>query len=194
MKKNQKKKIISIILREQTPKAIATGEDYTKTLLFDKKNMVEAFLRFCHGNKKAIGLASNQVAYNKKRISDRFFAIRDLEDLNKWKLIIDPHIKSYGGEPEVKTEKCLTWPGFDIIAKRYPSIVVSYYDINNNFVENRIIEEFESQIWQHEIAHLDGIKEEVVSKTFKRENNKVGRNDSCPCGSGKKYKKCCLKT
>jgi len=21
---------------------------------------------------------------------------------------------------------------------------------------------------------------------------KVGRNDSCPCGSGKKYKKCCL--
>jgi len=23
--------------------------------------------------------------------------------------------------------------------------------------------------------------------------NKVGRNDSCPCGSGKKYKKCCGK-
>jgi len=23
--------------------------------------------------------------------------------------------------------------------------------------------------------------------------NKVGRNDLCPCGSGKKYKKCCLK-
>ncbi|MFZ1404770.1 MAG: SEC-C metal-binding domain-containing protein, partial [Anaerolineae bacterium] len=21
----------------------------------------------------------------------------------------------------------------------------------------------------------------------------VGRNDPCPCGSGKKYKKCCLK-
>jgi uncharacterized protein YecA (UPF0149 family) len=20
----------------------------------------------------------------------------------------------------------------------------------------------------------------------------IGRNDSCPCGSGKKYKKCCL--
>lgn len=23
-------------------------------------------------------------------------------------------------------------------------------------------------------------------------NQKIGRNDSCPCGSGKKYKKCCL--
>ena len=22
--------------------------------------------------------------------------------------------------------------------------------------------------------------------------NKVGRNDPCPCGSGKKYKKCCI--
>jgi preprotein translocase subunit SecA len=27
-------------------------------------------------------------------------------------------------------------------------------------------------------------------KTVKREEPKVGRNDPCPCGSGKKYKKC----
>lgn len=25
-----------------------------------------------------------------------------------------------------------------------------------------------------------------------REHDKIGRNDPCPCGSGKKYKKCCL--
>ena len=25
-----------------------------------------------------------------------------------------------------------------------------------------------------------------------RGNAKIGRNDPCPCGSGKKYKKCCL--
>lgn len=25
-----------------------------------------------------------------------------------------------------------------------------------------------------------------------RDNKKVGRNDTCPCGSGKKYKDCCL--
>jgi uncharacterized protein YecA (UPF0149 family) len=24
-----------------------------------------------------------------------------------------------------------------------------------------------------------------------RQSVKVGRNDPCPCGSGKKYKKCC---
>ena len=27
---------------------------------------------------------------------------------------------------------------------------------------------------------------------FKRNSPKVGRNEPCPCGSGKKYKKCCL--
>lgn len=27
---------------------------------------------------------------------------------------------------------------------------------------------------------------------FKRASSKVGRNEPCPCGSGKKYKKCCL--
>lgn len=27
--------------------------------------------------------------------------------------------------------------------------------------------------------------------TFRREGPKIGRNDPCPCGSGKKYKKCC---
>jgi len=25
----------------------------------------------------------------------------------------------------------------------------------------------------------------------RREQPKVGRNDACPCGSGKKYKQCC---
>jgi len=30
--------------------------------------------------------------------------------------------------------------------------------------------------------------------TVRRESPKVGRNAPCPCGSGKKYKKCCLKT
>jgi preprotein translocase subunit SecA len=31
---------------------------------------------------------------------------------------------------------------------------------------------------------------EEKSHPVKRESKKVGRNDPCPCGSGKKYKKC----
>jgi len=30
------------------------------------------------------------------------------------------------------------------------------------------------------------------SKIFTHEDKKIGRNDPCPCGSGKKYKKCCI--
>jgi hypothetical protein len=30
-------------------------------------------------------------------------------------------------------------------------------------------------------------------ETYRREEPRVGRNDPCPCGSGKKYKKCCGK-
>lgn len=31
----------------------------------------------------------------------------------------------------------------------------------------------------------------VTQGTLRNEGPKVGRNDPCPCGSGKKYKKCC---
>jgi preprotein translocase subunit SecA len=36
-----------------------------------------------------------------------------------------------------------------------------------------------------------GADQPAPVKTVKREGKKVGRNDPCPCGSGKKYKKCC---
>lgn len=36
--------------------------------------------------------------------------------------------------------------------------------------------------------YLDG---EHETETVRNEGPKVGRNDPCPCGSGKKFKKCC---
>lgn len=32
----------------------------------------------------------------------------------------------------------------------------------------------------------------IRTKPLHRKNAKVGRNDPCPCGSGKKYKNCCM--
>ena len=51
-------------------------------------------------------------------------------------------------------------------------------------------------------AGLDGgqkAKKKIVVKkasgqTIVKDANSVGRNDPCPCGSGKKYKNCCLRT
>jgi len=46
-----------------------------------------------------------------------------------------------------------------------------------------------------ELHYLHGSEildeEEEMPKTVRRRQPKVGRNDPCPCGSGKKYKKCC---
>jgi hypothetical protein len=36
------------------------------------------------------------------------------------------------------------------------------------------------------------LPDENAHVTVRRETPKIGRNDPCPCGSGKKYKKCCM--
>ena len=37
-----------------------------------------------------------------------------------------------------------------------------------------------------------GSADSVQKKTPVRSTKKAGPNDPCPCGSGKKYKKCCM--
>ena len=44
---------------------------------------------------------------------------------------------------------------------------------------------------------LDSIKDMKIAPTnrqLSRKPPRVGRNDTCPCGSGAKFKKCCLRT
>lgn len=44
---------------------------------------------------------------------------------------------------------------------------------------------------EQELSFSHGNGQAAAKKPHKREAAKVGRNDPCPCGSGKKYKKCC---
>lgn len=56
------------------------------------------------------------------------------------------------------------------------------------------------QRWEKEDAENDAgewdgdydYDETFFPETYVRPEPKIGRNDPCPCGSGKKYKKCCL--
>jgi uncharacterized protein len=41
------------------------------------------------------------------------------------------------------------------------------------------------------LPYRQAIHERDMATTVRRVNPKVGRNDPCPCGSGKKFKKCC---
>jgi hypothetical protein len=53
--------------------------------------------------------------------------------------------------------------------------------------------------WLYNLEEWNGIlsaeKRDEITKKFRLSkmavSNKVGRNEPCPCGSGKKYKKCC---
>lgn len=40
------------------------------------------------------------------------------------------------------------------------------------------------------LSHLENLKSELMTEIVTSQLSKVGRNDPCPCGSGKKYKKC----
>ena len=40
-------------------------------------------------------------------------------------------------------------------------------------------------------ASFEGASQKTIKKVSVRKEQKVGRNDPCPCGSGKKYKNCC---
>ncbi|MCK4502872.1 MAG: SEC-C domain-containing protein [Desulfuromonadales bacterium] len=55
------------------------------------------------------------------------------------------------------------------------------------------VERMEAQQRQQKISMNRNADEEQIKKPTTRDEEKVGRNDPCPCGSGKKYKKCCGK-
>jgi preprotein translocase subunit SecA len=68
-----------------------------------------------------------------------------------------------------------------------------------DFSRQRLVHEEKSQFEgvrhaaQEEPEQYRGQLPEEKIETYHRDAPKVGRNDQCPCGSGKKYKKCCGK-
>ncbi|MEA5082920.1 MAG: preprotein translocase subunit SecA [Lachnospiraceae bacterium] len=95
--------------------------------------------------------------------------------------------------------------GLHAFAQRDPLIEYKYvsYDMFNELSENiqmdtlrglyhvRIVTEpIREQVQQPMFTNKD---ESLANKPKTRKEEKVGRNDPCPCGSGKKYKQCCGK-
>jgi SEC-C motif-containing protein len=87
------------------------------------------------------------------------------------------------------------WHGLEIIAteKGGPDDdegIVEFralYSANGEFCNHHEVSRFvrESDGWKFDDGEL------VAEKPVVRDEPKIGRNDPCPCGSGKKYKKCC---
>jgi SEC-C motif domain protein len=63
---------------------------------------------------------------------------------------------------------------------------VASYSRNDETVEHHEMAVFrkEGEAW----TFVDG---RILNQPFRREQPKISRNALCPCGSGRKYKKCC---
>jgi uncharacterized protein len=57
--------------------------------------------------------------------------------------------------------------------------------------ERRMLAEFRDGLADHLVEVRHYWFERAIPETVRREAPKVGRNDPCPCGSGKKHKNCC---
>jgi uncharacterized protein len=66
-------------------------------------------------------------------------------------------------------------------------------EMNNNEIENiqnAIVPNVEEihAYWLNRREH----ETPEMARTYQKDSPSIGRNDPCPCGSGKKFKKCCL--
>lgn len=86
-------------------------------------------------------------------------------------------------------EGCLSFPGRSEKTLRYNEIVVSNAVEPYRFTATGLL----AVAIQHEQDHLDGItlNDRIIKSGDKNPSRKLGPNDLCHCGSGKKLKKCC---
>ena len=134
-----------------------------------------------------IGLAANQVG-----IDAQVAVVNVKEPI----VLINPKIVNK--EEEVRYyEGCLSFPKKGCHTKRYKTIEVKVDNIESNMTfgaGDTDTDLLESVCVQHEIDHLNGMRilDRAQQLTIRREKPKIGRNEPCHCGSGKKYKKCCI--
>ena len=91
--------------------------------------------------------------------------------------------------------RAATWHGLEIIrtekggAKDDDGVVEfrALYTANGEFCNHHEVAQFVREDGEWKFADGELVGEQPVV----REGPKVSRNDPCPCGSGKKYKKCC---
>lgn len=134
----------------------------------------------------AAGLSAIQIGIPKRM----FITKLDNGNIKMWK---NPKLLWYSTEDIVNpVEGCLSFPGATVRTARSEFIKVSNEDADG--VHEYALDGMESIVFQHEIDHLDGVLMfDRVAKLEPVKSNKIGRNEPCSCGSGKKYKKCCGK-
>ena len=130
-------------------------------------------------NKNGVGLSAIQIG-----IPIRAALAKIGDKIHK---LVNPKIIAKSDEmTKFDREGCLSIPNKYVNTLRHKTITVEN-EINGTVT----YEGFESIVVQHEIDHMDGVLMTDRKMQPVKFEKKIGRNDKCPCGSGKKYKKCC---
>ena len=100
-------------------------------------------------------------------------------------------LRAIGQDNPVRAYQIEGFDMFDLMIDSIQEDTVSYlfgFEIKNdeNLVRRSVVDMDELQ--EHSSEDLE--EEKQKSKQIINKNN-IGRNDPCPCGSGKKYKNCC---
>ncbi len=106
--------------------------------------------------------------------------------------MFNPRITEFSQPIAFTGERCLSLPGRQGTTKRYKQVTLEYNDEEGKERKGSFYG-FEAVVVQHETDHNEGVL--FTDKLIKSDPiivNKIGRNEPCPCKSGKKYKKCCL--
>ncbi len=81
---------------------------------------------------------------------------------------------------------------FNLTTVRDPKALMDMSNATYSYNEVSAPSEIENDMHMSDVAY-SGAGGALKQKTIVRTQPKVGRNDPCPCGSGKKYKNCCGK-
>jgi peptide deformylase len=100
--------------------------------------------------KGGIGLAAPQVG-----IFKRFFIMKDFST-DGTQMVINPIITEFSDKIGSFREGCLTYNNLSVIVKRHKSIKATWTTITGEEIHRKLTGR-ESQVFQHEYDHLDGI-------------------------------------
>ena len=171
----------------------------------EAEEIIEKLKKALDKCESGIGLAAIQIGIPKKV---GVIKLSDKKDEENYEYLINPSIKEATEEFVYCREGCLSFPNNFIDTKRYKHFVIQNQRIRDGKLEEQTEYYYFSPdpkevgndgivaiAIQHEMDHFDGIcifDRKVEPIANKRQTPKIGRNDQCPCGSGKKFKKCCL--
>ncbi len=163
------------------------------TSLEELKELIESYLKDAYA--RQVELFGDE----EMSMAERFIMLQNLDTIWKDHLLNMDHLREgiglrgYGQKDPLQEYKKEGYEMFLEMVRRFREETVSLM-LRIRPMRPEEVEELEARQrskQEQELRMSHGDEEAAKPKPVRRKNKKIGRNEPCPCGSGKKYKKCC---